>query len=97
VSACGESYVGGRHVGGRLHPRDRVADLLDGIDERQDVARDVVEEVHGGHGAGSGLSRDGEKARLASVTVKVKVKCCLHPAGMAGPQGGAVTNALGAN
>jgi hypothetical protein len=45
----GVSYLGGGHVGGRLDPFHRVADLLDGIDERADVAGDIVEEVDGRH------------------------------------------------
>ena len=37
-----ESYFCRREIGRRLHPLDSVADLLNGIDERADIARDVV-------------------------------------------------------
>lgn len=43
------AYLGGGYVGGRLDPGDRVADGLDGIDERAHVAGDIVEQVDGGH------------------------------------------------
>lgn len=52
VASVGEgNYICRGHVRGRSDPFYCVADFLDGIDERADVAGDVVEEVDGGHGA----------------------------------------------
>lgn len=61
-----ESYMGLGDVGGRLDPLDRVANLLDGIDERADVAGDVVEEVHCRHGGWVGEE--------GAIRVKMNVK-----------------------
>ena len=36
-------YLCGGDVGRRLHPSDRVSDLLDGIDEGAHVSGDIVE------------------------------------------------------
>lgn len=36
-------YLGGGDIGGCLDPFDGIANLLDGIDERADVAGNVVE------------------------------------------------------
>jgi hypothetical protein len=52
-----EAYLCGGHVGGRLDPDDRVADLLNGVDKRADVARDIVEHVDGRHGGRAGAGR----------------------------------------
>ena len=46
----GGSYFRGGNVGGGFNPFHRIADLFDGIDERADVSRDVIEEVSRGHG-----------------------------------------------
>jgi hypothetical protein len=43
VFVRGRWYLGRGHVRGRLDPFDSVANLLDGINERADVAGDVVE------------------------------------------------------
>ena len=39
---------------GLAYPLDLVADLFDGVDEAPDVAGDIVEEVHRGHGSRGG-------------------------------------------
>ena len=43
------NYICRGHVRGRSDPFYREADFFDGIDEGADIARDVVEEVDGGH------------------------------------------------
>lgn len=44
-----KSYIGLGYIGGRPDPFDCVANLLNGVDERTDVAGDVVEEVNCRH------------------------------------------------
>ena len=52
------SYLGVGDVSRRADPFDGVADFLNGIDERADIARHVVEEVDGRHG---GRGADGSQ------------------------------------
>lgn len=45
----GMKYLCGGYVGRRFHPFYSVADFLDSIDQRADIAGDIVEKVNGRH------------------------------------------------
>jgi len=67
----GEAYICGRDIGRCLYPLDSVAHLLDGIDERADVAGDIVEQVNGRHFQVSNTTTTDEGNRSVMCTVGV--------------------------
>lgn len=63
VSVCEGSeaqYLCGGDIGGRLDQLDRVANLLNGVDQRADVASDVVEKMDSRHDGVRSTEKGGE-------------------------------------
>lgn len=68
----GSRYLCGGNIGGRPDPFYCVPDFLNGIDERPDVASDIIEQVHSRHSEIIGRRSRGECLTLDSLLLTLR-------------------------